>query len=174
MLRRLAFPSCGRILLSLAFLLLALSFLLAGLGRADDAPGNRATLKGIPGVRVVVAPTNLDAERDRLRSGDIETDVERQLQDAGIPVTRSAPDVLYIDVDARKTGGSPRYACTTRVELLQLVNLERDPQITVFASTWGLVRVEEVSAYDLPRVRVTVRELVDRFITAYREQNPKR
>ena len=32
--------------------------------RAEDAPGNRATLKGIPAVRVIVAPMRMDAERD--------------------------------------------------------------------------------------------------------------
>jgi hypothetical protein len=172
--RRLAIFPRGWIVWGPAALLLAAACGMTLPAWADDGPGNRATLKGIPAVKVVVAPTILEGEWDRLRTDELETDVERRLREAGIAVLPSATEVLYIEVEARKTSGSPRYACSTRVELLQSVSLVREPGLTVFAPTWGLGRVEEVSAYNLRSLRVTVGELVDSFIQAYREQNPKR
>ena len=141
---------------------------------ADDGPGNRATLKGISAVKIVVAPTILDAQWDRLRSDQIETDVERQLREAGIAVLPSSDEVLYIVVEAKQTGASAQYACSARVELLQPVGLVRDAGRTVFAPTWGLGRTEVVNANNPSSLRATVGELVDRFIRAYREQNPTR
>jgi len=142
--------------------------------RADDGPGNRATLKGISTVKIVVAPTILEAQWDRLRSDEIETDVERQLREAGIAVLPSSAEVLYIEVEAKKTGGSAEYACSVRVELLQPVGLVRDPGRTAFAPTWGLGRIEVVNANNPSSLRATVGDLVERFIRAYREQNPTR
>ena len=142
--------------------------------RADDGPENRGTLKGISAVKIVVAPTILEAQWDRLRSDEIEADVERRLREAGIAVLPSSPEVLYIEVEAKKTGGSAEFACSARVELLQPVSLMRDPGRAVFAPTWGLGRTAVVNANNPSSLRVTVGELVDRFIRAYREQNPAR
>lgn len=174
MLRRLTSRWPERIVPSMAAILLAAAPVGTVAAWAGDGPGNRATLKGISAVKVMVAPTSIEAEWDRVRSDDLESEVQRRLREAGITVMPSAGEVLSIDVEAKKAGNSPWFACSTRIELLQSVSLVRDPQFTVFAPTWGLDRVEDVSAYDLRRVRETVRELVDRFIHAYREQNPAR
>jgi len=142
--------------------------------RAEDAPGNRATLKGIPAVRVIVAPMRMDAERDGLRSDELLPEVERKLKAAGIQVLPSASEVLYVEVETKRAGDSPRYACSIGVDLMQIVRLDRDPKSTLFAPTWGLRRVEELPAHQLPSVRRTVTEMVDGFISAYRQQNPLR
>lgn len=141
---------------------------------ADDTPGTRATLKGVTAVKVSVASTSVDANQDGLRSADLQGDAERRLREAGVPVTPSALALLFIDIGTDKIASIPRYACSLRVDLLQLVKLARDPTIEAFTPTWSLGRVAEVSAANLPTVRGIVRDLVDQFINAYLEQNPKK
>jgi len=140
---------------------------------ADDTPGSRATLKGVTAVKVRVALTSLDAQQDGLRSADLQADAEHRLGEAGMVITPVALALLFIDVGTDKNAGVARYACSLRIDLFQLVKLVRDPTIDAFTSTWSLSRVAEVSAADLPTVRGIVRELVDQFVAAYREQNPK-
>jgi len=140
---------------------------------ADDTPGSRATLKGVTAVKVRVALTSLDAQQDGLRSADLQADAEHRLGEAGVVITPVALALLFIDVGTDKNAGVARYACSLRIDLFQLVKFVRDPTIDAFTSTWSLSRVVEVSAADLPTVRGIVRELVDQFVAAYREQNPK-
>jgi hypothetical protein len=123
-----AFLPCAVILVSLGVLCLTCS------AWADDTPGSRATLKGVPAVKVSVASTSLDAQQDGLRSADLQADAERRLGEAGVVVTPAASALLFLDVGTDKIASMSRYACNLRIDLFQLVKLA----VTIeAASTWA-------------------------------------
>lgn len=164
----------ARAVLPRAAILVSLAVLcLTGAAWADDTPGNRATLRGVTAVKVRVAWTSVEAQQDGLRSTDLQADAEQRLGEAGVMVTPAALALLFLDIGTDKNLSMGRYACSLRLDLFQLVKLVRDPTIETFTTTWSLSRAVEVSAANLPTVRDIVRELVDQFIAAYREQNLK-
>lgn len=151
-----------------------------------DSEFERATLKGLTGVNVLVEKLHADVEREGLAQSTLRTDVELKLRQAGIRVltekemlatpTRGAP-YLYLTVGATKGTGTLAgvYSLYIRLELRQSVILERNPSITsVGVTTWdstahlGIVPVHSLSA-----VRGIVRDAVDEFINAYLAANPK-
>jgi len=161
------FLSRFRIVLAVALLLLA------GLARAADDEEGRASLKGIASFEVVVEGIQPDAERDGLTQSQIQTEVEARLRQAGIKVVASSPYMLYVNVDTtKKNMGS--YAYNIYVSFEQPVTLLRDTKrVQTFAVTWSVGSIGTVGSDRLRDVRSDVSDLVDQFITAYLEQNPK-
>jgi hypothetical protein len=150
---------------------------LVGLAQTIDSPWHRATLKGVTTVAVDVLPVDAAVERDGLTQSQIRTDVELRLRQAGIrinPASQSASGTLSVVVTAFKQETSPLYAISLSVSFGQLVTLIRDPSLVTAAPTWGIISVQVVGAARLRGVRYDVGDLVDRFINAYLEQNPKR
>lgn len=174
--QRIAFLPRGRIVLEIALTLLSTSLAITvpALGAADD-PDSRATLRGIKAIRVLVESMRPDAERDGLRKAQLQSEVKLRLQKAGITVTPSAAAFLYVSVNtAKKTIlGMPYYAFNIDVQVAQQVSLNRDPNIVNLAATWGVGYIGTVGAQKLGDVRASVADLVDKFIKAYLEQNPK-
>ena len=138
-----------------------------------DLPDERATLKGLTTLRVRVEELEPDAERDGLTASQILTDVELRLQKAGLMVSDSANEILYVRVNARNSQQG-FYSYSIRVEVLQAARLVRDPKILWGALTWSDGTIGMVGAANLKQVRDGVADIVDKFITAYLEQNPKR
>jgi hypothetical protein len=126
--------TCGLFLL---FLLTAVS--VASADRPDRA---KETLRGLPGVAVVIEPLHPNAEQDGLTQRLLQDDVERRLRAAGVRVLtqeewRNAPGSPYLYVNAaalKKSYGLYAYAIEVRVN--QLVTLIRNHQIQEFAETW--------------------------------------
>ena len=160
---------------------LALAVGLVAPAVAQDFEGERATLAGLTGVRVVVEGMNLDAEKDGLAESTLQTDVELKLRQAGIRVlTREEGFAdpgfphLYLNVGTLRirTGF---YVYCIRLELKQRVVLIRNLAITSLGVTWqarGIVG--SVGADRLHTVRDDVRDQVDQFLNAYLAANPKR
>jgi hypothetical protein len=162
----------GRVL-GLAALLLAVLPTLLGRSWADDTPEERATLRGIKLVKVVVRDLHPDVEADGLTGGQLQSDVEQRLRKAGIAASPSAKAALTVTVNTsgRESGW---YFFVIEVSLTQPVVLVRDRKSIILASTWRLGNFGDVAAQDLARfVRETVAGQVDMFIRAYREQNPR-
>ena len=156
-----------------AAMLLSVSPALIDRSRADDTLEERATLKGIKAVKVVVRDLHPDAEADGLTTGQLRRDVEMQLRKAGIPASPSAKTALNVTVNTsgRESGS---YFFVIELSLTQPVALVRDRNSITLAATWRLGNFGDVVAQDLVRfVRETVGSQVDIFIRAYREQNPK-
>ena len=173
MLRLMAFIRRHRIVLALAIVLLAVSPPLTGRSWADNTPEERATLKGIKAVKIVVRDLHPDAEADGLTVRQLQGDVETRLRKAGVTVSPSARASLNVTVNTsgRESGW---YFYVIEVSLTQPVALVRDRKIAILAATWRLGNFGDVVAQDLVRfVRETVASQVDIFIRAYREQNPK-
>jgi hypothetical protein len=172
MTRATALTARGRIALGMAALLLTVSPVLASLARADDTPEERTTLKGIKAVKVVVRDLHPDAEADGLTAGQLLGDVQARLRKAGVPTSPSAATSLNVTVNTsgRENGW---YYFVIEVSLTQPVALVRDRKGIILAATWRMGNFGDVAAQDLVRfVRETVAGHVDRFIRAYREQNP--
>ena len=132
-----------------------------------------ATLKGITSLQVFVEGVSPRDKPRGLTSDRIHADVERQLRTAGIAVSASATEYLYVNVNTLQ----PRqglYSYSVVVMLRQPAYLVRDPLIMAPAAiTWWQGADGIAVAANLQSVRDAVRDLVDKFIHAFREKNPK-
>jgi hypothetical protein len=167
-------PAASSLRARLTFALM--TFLLLGLpvpARPGDQPTDRATLKGLTTIMVVVERLTPEAERDGLTKEQLRTDVEVRLRKAGITVTSSVEEAyLYLNVFTVK-GSSELYAYHIRLEFNQEVILKRNRNVSLPAPTWSLDLGGTVGAKKLHEVRDDVADMVDKFINAYLEQNPK-
>jgi hypothetical protein len=140
----------------------------------EDSAAQRATLKGVTIVEVVVEAMDPVAEQDGLTRSQLQTDVELRLRQAGITVGPTLTGHLYVNVDTAKSGQGQTYAYNVAVQYMQQVVLARDPKAPpIFATTWETGGVSMIAASRLGEVRQDVANYVDQFIKAYREQNPK-
>ena len=159
--------------LRITALLFIASVALAASGWADNTPEERATLRGIKAVKLVVWGLHPDVEADGLTAGQLRSDVEERLRKAGIGMSQSAKAFLNVTVN---TSGrvEGRYFCVVEVNLTQQVALVRDRKTILLLATWRIGNFGGVGASDLRRyVRGTVADQVEMFIRAYRVQNPK-
>ena len=142
-------------------------------------PKAKETLRGLPGVAVVIEPLHPTTERDGLTQQQLLTEVEQQLKNAGIRVltqeewrkTPGAP-YLYVNVAALKKSYG-LYAYAIEVCLNQLVMLIRDQQTQEFAETWETREVGTVGKKQLSTVRNSVAAHVAVFIRDYFAVNPR-
>jgi len=174
MTRATALMARGRLALGTAALLLTVSPVLASPARADDTPEERASLKGIKAVKLVVSDLHPDAQADGLAADQLQSEVEARLRKAGVTASPSAKASLTVTVNTsgRENGW---YFFVIEVSLTQPVALVRDRKSIIRAATWRLGNFGDVAAQDLARfARETVAGQVDMFIRAYREQNPNR
>jgi hypothetical protein len=139
----------------------------------------KETLRGLPGVTVVIEPLQATAEQDGLTQRELQAEVERQLQAAGIRVLtqdewRGTPGspYLYVNVSALKKNYG-LYAYSIEVCLNQLVTLLRNQDIQEFAETWETREVGTVGKDRLGTVRHSVAAHVNVFIRDYFSVNPR-
>ena len=82
---------------------------------------------------------------------------------------------LFVLINAVKGNMLPLYAISCDLQFRQPVSLMRDPCILASATTWSRSIVELVSASRVRDfTRQSIANLVDQFITAYLEQNPRK
>jgi hypothetical protein len=173
-----------RVLLGLAVLWGFLG--LAGIESwALDNETERATLRGLQGVQVAVEDVRPEAEQFGLTRQQLQTDVELQLRQAGIPVLTKEERFgipgapwLYINVNTflrPEVGLSPSTglaAYNIKVELRQLASLTTDGSLADVI-TWSVGFTGSVSNVRLADIRSDVRNYVDRFINAYLSVHPR-
>jgi hypothetical protein len=149
--------------------------LVAGLGPTASAQmfiaTGHDTLRGLPGVEVMVESLEPDLERDGLTRAAIQSDVERRLGAAGIPVYRSqtenpslAKAYLYVQIDDVRLPGQDLYAVGVQVQLRQTLQSPVTASNIVDAMTWDEHTVVVAKAGEVARVRDTVQEYVDQFV----------
>jgi len=116
-----------------------------------------------------------NAERDGLTRDQLQTDVEVRLRKAGIKVASSRLfPVLHLFVKELKRSASEKCVYALRLELLQEITLVRNRSVSFLAATWDFSYLGEVGADKFSRtVRDNVADMVDQFINAYLEYNPK-
>ena len=101
------------------------------------------TLRGMNSLFLYVHSLPPQAEEFGLTQEQIQSDVEAQLQSAGIPVVSyreccDIPGSPYLFVGIGLVNGTQPdiYAVTAHLELRQVSSLEREPESTYHATTW--------------------------------------
>lgn len=139
---------------------------------AGDAPIDRATLKGLKSVGVIMDPLGPALQERGLSADALVKQIQKRLQDAGIQVSDDATEFVGLRVlsaQAKRTS----YAISISLSLYQRVELVRDRALKSSTDTWGvesviLAQPKEVSE----SVSETVDELVQRFVASYKSENP--
>jgi hypothetical protein len=144
---------------------------------AGDAALDRATLKGIASVNVVIDPVAPELEQEGATANALRTRTEERLRSAGITVDRNAPAFVALRFTSVRASGSrfstsKPFAVATTIALYQPVVLSRDRNVRTATQTW---EVETVLLADSKQVHQacldSVDELAGRFVTAYRSVN---
>lgn len=154
--------------------LVVLPVLLLSPAWAGDTPMERASLKGVTSVQLLVEPIAPDAARDGLSATQLEADIELRLRQTALKVAPLANDVLQVQAITVKQPDGDFYAFTVSVVFHQVVVPLRhlQDQIQLSAATWSVAVIGVVPTGEVRSVRSHVITLVDKFIHAYREQNP--
>jgi hypothetical protein len=149
---------------------------------------SRATLKGLPGVCVVVDVKNIGSGEEKAVLATLQTAVEVKLRLAGVRVFTKAewgrtppscPQLsLFILTDPIDKDFPGSYLYSGFLELWQGIQLMANPTVRVTAPTWrsatflgttGIPAQQPFSAL----VREIAQERADEFINAYLAANPK-
>jgi hypothetical protein len=153
-------------------------------GLAEDSEVARQTLKGLPGVYVIVEelqPNLLKYEKSvrdfDLNQSRIQKEIEAKLAAAGIRLlsreewqkTPGRP-VLYVNVNTHE---SEKYwfAYDIKLELRQVVILEANPAVKTLADTWSINITGITNIGNLKLIGQDLGVLTGRFIQSYRSVN---
>ena len=166
---------------SLIIIALFLTFLASNsISRGLSISDEHKSLQGLKGLYVVIRTLPTGIQGKGVTQEQILTDVESQLRLAGIKVVSkeeifSIPGQPWLSVDAR--GGlqpDGLASWTILVELHQVVNLSRDPEIKdILAITWSAGSYGTVGQDNLGTIRTEIKGLIDVFINDFLSVNPK-
>jgi hypothetical protein len=155
-----------------------LLFWLAAIAFASDDKMDRATLRGIKALCLVVEVMNQGQGADSgLSQEQLYSDVRDRVRWAGIPFDKDSTTCLYMNVRALPAMGKNNkpvglYAIDFKLEFMQAVTLARDASVRAYASTWSLANLANVPAQDVERTTREVSiDLVNKFIKAYQSVN---
>lgn len=152
-----------------AFVLLAaLALPLAGAG---DAALDRATLRGLKAVNVVVDPVAADVQQEGATDDALRARLEDRLRQAGIPLDPASNNFVALRLTSVRAGRGP-FAIAATIGLYQPVILVRDSRIRSATQTWEVETVVLAGAREVLRASMdSVDELAARFVAAYRSVN---
>jgi hypothetical protein len=140
------------------------------------------TLRGMNSLFLYVHSLPPRAEEFGLTQEQILSDVETQLQSAGIPVVsyRECCDIpgspyLFVGIGLVNDAKDDIYAVTAHLELRQICSLDREPEATYHATTWMRGETELVEATTLESaVQGLLHGWVKMFIYDYRSVNNRK
>jgi hypothetical protein len=140
---------------------------------AGDAPLDRATLRGLGSVGVIIDPIDPDLVKEGLTQDLLQKRIEGRLRDAGIGVDPSAPEFVGLRVMQVRAQRGP-YALCLSVGLYQPVLLVRNKDVKTSTETWAVETVLMADPKVVSREALnSADELADRLVAAYRSANPK-
>jgi hypothetical protein len=139
--------------------------------QAAVTPGERASLAGLPGVKVVIDEIKSDAQADGLSEEGIRTAVELILRSNGIRVltqsewltTPSGP-YLYVTVNPMKSKTGSYYAVGTIIQLNQRVSLVHRPEHTMAATTYEM---SGVGIYGTQLLRSLISDVIEPYVKTF-------
>jgi hypothetical protein len=149
-----------------------------------DSDVTRQTLKGIPGVYVIVEEMQPNIQKYASKAGlvkeDLKADIEQRLKGKGIRIlsrdawvkTPGTP-VFYVSVNTHETE-KYWYAYDIKTELQQAVTMEAAPNVRTLAATWSVNMTGIANVGTLKLIRDDVSVLVGKFIEAYTVVNEKK
>ncbi len=164
---------------ALAFM--ALSVMLLTEAHALDSEANRATLKGLAGVKVLVEEIAPEVEKSGLSKTRLQSLIELKLKKAGIKVMTqeevlktTGETYLYVKINAAAGKGEKKlYMYSIDLALIQNILLERDPKATTYGITWSTGGVGLIEREGLKQLTESILGMVDLFIEAYQWANKR-
>jgi hypothetical protein len=141
---------------------------------------DRATLRGLKAVKVVVDPLGNELEREGLDANRLRGNIEQRLRNEDIKIDNGVNEFIGLSIgfsQAAKRGLLSRkgmYSLTVSFGVYQVAVLTRDMTTKTVVETWGVEKTISASSRDLDReVFNAVEELTDQFAKAYRTVNPR-
>jgi hypothetical protein len=129
------------------------------------------TLRGLPGVEVVIDALQPELTDGGLTSGLIKSDIENRLQKAGITIFQSqaanpsaAKPYLHLAVNAVALPSGTDYVLGVQLQLRQMLRSPVTDSQIVNATTWDLQNVYVVSTAELPAMRAEIVTFVEEFV----------
>lgn len=139
---------------------------------AGDAELDRATLRGLKSVSVVIDRIDPQLPKEGVSPDALQERLSSRLTAAGIPVDPAVNEFVGIQVAAVRGNRGP-YALSITIGLYQPVILARDPKIRTSTKTW---EVETILMADPKVLREAsmdgVDDLAARFVAAWRSVHP--
>jgi hypothetical protein len=154
----------------LPFILCALPFIAE---TAGDAPLDRATLRGVTAMGVVIDQLDPVLEREGLTREALSSRLERGLETAGVQLDPSAKEFLALRIMQVRANKGP-YGVCINVAFYQPVILSRDQKARTATQTWEVETVLLADPKQLNEATIaSVDELADRFVAAWQSVNKK-
>ena len=138
-----------------------------------DAELDRATMRGLKSVNVVLDPLAPELIKAGLTESDVQARLETDLKDAHIPVDRSATEFIGLRITSVRGNRGP-FALAFNLGLYQPVVLVRDPNLKSAIPTWDIETVLLADQKVLYQATMeSIDELADRLAAAWRSVNPQ-
>ena len=155
---------------NLFVLLTAISIPLHGSG---DGPLDRATLRGVKAVNVVIDPVAPEIEKEGATADALRSRLEQKLRDGGVEIDSAAIEFVGLRVTSVRAARGP-IAISANIALYQPVTLVRDRGVKTTTKTWEVDTVILADTKQVYRACMdSVDELAERFLEAYRSANAK-
>jgi hypothetical protein len=163
-----------------AFVTFTFLLLLCVPSHGQNSADSRPSMTGLRGVLVQVERLAPEVEDKGITSFVLAAEIESRLKDSGIPVLRAgsagvAPGfpTLYVEVNAMFDKYSDRCTWSVRVDFMQYVRMERNPDTrAVMASTWSVGGVGFVMEDWRKAIVDNVLYYTDQFVAAFAAANP--
>jgi hypothetical protein len=141
------------------------------LGGAGDAALDRATLRGVMAVNVVIDPVAPEIQQEGATTDGLRMRLEQRLRDAGVQVDKASTEFVALRLTSVRAARGP-FAIAVNIGLYQPVTLVRDRNLKTATQTWEVDTVVLADAKQVYRACMdSVDELAGRFVTAYRSVN---
>lgn len=154
-------------------------WLVALLGLPALAPGagdtklDRATLRGLTALNIIVDPVDPQLEGVGITADNIRARLEDKLRAADIAIDTSRTEFLAIRLIGVRSKRGP-FAVAVTLGAYQPVTLSRDPKLHYATQTWEVETIVLAEPKELYRGTMDgVDDIAARFVTAYRSVNPK-
>jgi hypothetical protein len=155
------------------------------LGQSEEVR-KRETLRGLPGVYVVIEALGADIKKDGLTQEQLQTDVEVRLRRAGIRVLTldevkesSIKPSLLVEVTALKSDALSKllegnvYCFSISIELKQVATLGRMPSNVFLVTTWNDRAIGFATVKNVRTIRDGLGDYIDKFVNDFLTVNPK-
>jgi hypothetical protein len=140
---------------------------------ASDAALDRATLRGLRTINIVIDHLDAGLEKEGITESVLQARLMNKLQDAGIPVNQTASEFVALRVTPVRSGRGS-WGLSIMIGCYQPVTLVRDKNLKTATQTWEVETILLADSKQLYRASMeSVDELADRFVTAFRSVNPR-
>jgi len=153
---------------NLFVLLVAVAIPLTGSG---DGTLDRATLRGVKAVSVVVDPVTPEIEKEGATVDALRSRLEQKLRDGGVKVDAETIEFVGLRLTSVRAARGP-LAISANVAFYQPVTLVRERSAKTTTKTWEVDSIMLAETKQVYRACMdSVDELADRFVAAYRSVN---